>query len=54
MVTVGFVEGGQALNVNPQTVIYGGSFRSLPSEGLSYLQQRIEEVPNEKNQRVPI
>lgn len=43
-VTVGFVEGGQAGNVIPETVKFGGTFRSFSSEGLSYLQQRIKEV----------
>ncbi|KAK9290531.1 hypothetical protein L1049_008701 [Liquidambar formosana] len=44
VVTVGFVEGGQALNVIPETLRFGGTFRSLTTEGLSYLQQRIKEI----------
>ncbi|KAF3441609.1 hypothetical protein FNV43_RR15524 [Rhamnella rubrinervis] len=44
VVTVGFFEGGQALNVIPQTVRFGGTFRSMTIEGLIYIQQRIKEV----------
>ncbi|PON43721.1 Amidohydrolase [Parasponia andersonii] len=44
VVSVGFIEGGQAGNVIPETVRFGGSFRSFTSEGLSYLQQRIKEI----------
>ncbi|CAK9180805.1 unnamed protein product [Ilex paraguariensis] len=44
VVTVGYIEGGQAANVIPETVKFGGTFRSLTSEGLSYLQERIKEV----------
>ncbi|XP_048322137.2 IAA-amino acid hydrolase ILR1-like 4 [Ziziphus jujuba] len=44
VVSVGFIEGGQALNVIPETMRFGGTFRSMTSEGLSYLQQRIKEV----------
>ncbi|KAJ7976179.1 IAA-amino acid hydrolase ILR1 [Quillaja saponaria] len=44
VVTVGFIEGGQAVNVIPEVVRFGGTFRSLTSEGQSYLQQRIKEV----------
>ncbi|KAK9289345.1 hypothetical protein L1049_007500 [Liquidambar formosana] len=44
VVTVGFMEGGQAVNVIPEYVKFGGTFRSLTSEGLSYIQKRIREV----------
>lgn len=44
MVSVGFIEGGQAGNVIPETVRFGGTLRSMTSEGLSYLMQRIKEV----------
>ncbi|XP_062112652.1 IAA-amino acid hydrolase ILR1-like 3 [Humulus lupulus] len=44
VVSVAFINGGQAENIIPETVIFGGSFRSFTSEGLSYLQQRIKEV----------
>ena len=44
MVTVGFIEGGQAENVIPESVKFGGTYRSMTSEGLSYVQQRIKEV----------
>ncbi|KAF6169271.1 hypothetical protein GIB67_013701 [Kingdonia uniflora] len=42
--TVGFVQGGQAENVIPESVRFGGTFRSMTSDGLSYLKQRIREV----------
>ncbi|OMO82422.1 Peptidase M20 [Corchorus capsularis] len=44
VVTVGSIEGGQAGNVIPETVRFSGTFRSLSSEGVSYLQKRIKEV----------
>jgi IAA-amino acid hydrolase len=44
VVSVGFIEGGQAGNVIPETVRFGGTLRSMTSEGLSYLMQRIKEV----------
>ncbi|OVA07099.1 Peptidase M20 [Macleaya cordata] len=44
VVTVGFIECGQAGNVIPASVKFGGTFRSLTTEGLSYLRQRIKEV----------
>ncbi|VVA15438.1 Hypothetical predicted protein, partial [Prunus dulcis] len=44
VVTVGMIEGGQAANIIPETVRLKGTFRSMTSEGLNYLQQRIQEV----------
>ncbi|WCJ34236.1 IAA-amino acid hydrolase ILR1 [Euphorbia peplus] len=44
VVSVAFVEAGQAENVIPETVKFGGTYRSLTTEGFSYLQQRIKEV----------
>ena len=44
MVTVGFIEGGEAGNVIPETVKFGGTYRSLSPQGLSYIQERIKEV----------
>ncbi|KAF5750555.1 IAA-amino acid hydrolase [Tripterygium wilfordii] len=44
VVTVGFVEAGQAGNVIPETVKLGGTFRSMTTSGFSYLMQRIKEV----------
>ncbi|KAF8006950.1 hypothetical protein BT93_K1063 [Corymbia citriodora subsp. variegata] len=44
VITVGFVEGGQALNVIPEKVRFGGTFRSMTSDGLHSLKQRIKEV----------
>ncbi|KAJ9695030.1 hypothetical protein PVL29_010500 [Vitis rotundifolia] len=44
VVTVGLVDGGEAGNVIPESVKIGGTFRSLTSQGLLYLQERIKEV----------
>ncbi|GFY97923.1 peptidase M20/M25/M40 family protein [Actinidia rufa] len=44
VVTVGFVEGGQAGNVIPEIVKLGGTYRSLSPQGLYRIQKRIKEV----------
>ncbi|KAA8518524.1 hypothetical protein F0562_015998 [Nyssa sinensis] len=44
VVTVGYIAGGQAENVIPETVKFGGTYRSLTPQGLSYIQERIKEV----------
>ncbi|KAG8376768.1 hypothetical protein BUALT_Bualt09G0098200 [Buddleja alternifolia] len=44
VVSIGYVQGGEALNVIPETVKFGGTFRFMNSESFSYLQQRIKEV----------
>lgn len=44
VVTVGYIKGGNAYNVVPETVELGGTYRSLSSEGLSHIKQRIEEI----------
>ncbi|OVA07101.1 Peptidase M20 [Macleaya cordata] len=44
VLTVGFIESGQAENVIPESVKFGGTFRSMTNEGLSYIHQRIKEV----------
>ncbi|KNA20228.1 hypothetical protein SOVF_053790 [Spinacia oleracea] len=44
VVTVGYLKGGQARNVIPEKVEFGGTFRSLSSEGLTYLRNRIKEI----------
>ncbi|KAJ8899113.1 hypothetical protein K2173_010469 [Erythroxylum novogranatense] len=44
VVTVGYIEGGKAGNIIPESVKFGGTFRSLTNEGLSYLQKRIKEI----------
>ncbi|KAK4396564.1 IAA-amino acid hydrolase ILR1-like 7 [Sesamum angolense] len=44
VVSIGFVQGGEALNVIPETVKFGGTFRFINSESHSYLKQRIKEV----------
>ncbi|KAL0338674.1 UNVERIFIED_CONTAM: IAA-amino acid hydrolase ILR1-like 7 [Sesamum angustifolium] len=44
VVSIGFVQGGEALNVIPETVKFGGTFRFINSESHSYLKQRIKEI----------
>ncbi|XP_071910726.1 IAA-amino acid hydrolase ILR1-like 3 [Coffea arabica] len=44
VVSIGSIDGGQAGNVIPETVKFGGTFRFMTSEGFSYLRQRIKEV----------
>ncbi|TVT98105.1 hypothetical protein EJB05_56605, partial [Eragrostis curvula] len=44
VVSVTFMKGGDAYNVIPESVAFGGTFRSLTTEGLSYLMQRIKEI----------
>ncbi|KAM0863571.1 hypothetical protein ACQ4PT_044514 [Festuca glaucescens] len=44
VISVTFVNGGDAYNVIPETVSFGGTFRSLTTEGLSYLKKRIKEI----------
>ncbi|RZC57289.1 hypothetical protein C5167_004605 [Papaver somniferum] len=45
VVSVGFIDGGgQAGNVIPEIVKFGGTFRSMTNEGASYLRRRIKEV----------
>ncbi|PIA28150.1 hypothetical protein AQUCO_07200058v1 [Aquilegia coerulea] len=44
VVTVGYVHAGHAENVIPETVTFGGTFRSMTTEGQSYLKQRIKEI----------
>ena len=39
-----FIRGGEAFNVIPESVTLGGTFRSMTTEGLSYLKTRIREV----------
>ncbi|KAK4736372.1 hypothetical protein R3W88_000069 [Solanum pinnatisectum] len=44
VITVAFVDGGDAGNVIPESVKFGGTFRFLTFEGHSYLKQRIKEI----------
>lgn len=44
MLSVTYVRGGTALNVIPPYVELGGTLRSLTTEGLHRLRQRIKEV----------
>ncbi|XP_026425929.1 IAA-amino acid hydrolase ILR1-like 3 isoform X2 [Papaver somniferum] len=43
VVSVGLIRAGQAGNVIPESVNFGGTYRSLTTEGFSYLRQRIKE-----------
>ncbi|CAN6165750.1 unnamed protein product [Urochloa humidicola] len=44
VVSITFVKGGEAYNVIPESVTFGGTLRSLSNEGLSYLKKRIKEI----------
>uniref|UniRef100_A0A6N2KFY5 Peptidase M20 dimerisation domain-containing protein n=1 Tax=Salix viminalis TaxID=40686 RepID=A0A6N2KFY5_SALVM len=44
VVSVSFIEAGQAGNVIPETMRFGGSIRSLTTEGLVFLQQRVKQI----------
>lgn len=42
--TIGFITGGQAHNVIPESVKFGGTFRSLSSKGVLETKERIKQV----------
>ncbi|KAG6638124.1 hypothetical protein CIPAW_10G013900 [Carya illinoinensis] len=44
VVTVGSINGGRACNVISDSVRIEGTFRSLSTEGLSFIQERIKEI----------
>ncbi|KAK8459213.1 hypothetical protein SEVIR_2G101800v4 [Setaria viridis] len=44
VVSVTFVKGGDAYNVIPESVTFGGTLRSMTNEGLLYLMKRIKEI----------
>nr|CAB3494610.1 unnamed protein product [Digitaria exilis] len=44
VVSVTFVKGGDAYNVIPESMTFGGTLRSMTNEGLSYLMMRVKEV----------
>ncbi|KAJ0969701.1 hypothetical protein J5N97_022578 [Dioscorea zingiberensis] len=44
VVSVGFIKAGDAHNVIPESVTFGGTFRSLTTEGIVYLTRRIKEI----------
>ncbi|PVH63645.1 hypothetical protein PAHAL_2G076000 [Panicum hallii] len=44
VVSVTFVKGGDAYNVIPESVTFGGTLRSMTNEGLSYLMKRVIEI----------
>ncbi|XP_028556548.1 IAA-amino acid hydrolase ILR1-like 7 [Dendrobium catenatum] len=44
VVSVGIVKAGDAYNVIPESVTFGGTFRSVTTEGLYILLSRIREV----------
>ncbi|KAL5218267.1 hypothetical protein ABZP36_018951 [Zizania latifolia] len=39
-----FIKGGEASNVIPESVTLGGTFRSMTTQGMSHLMNRIREV----------
>ncbi|WOG91127.1 hypothetical protein DCAR_0310375 [Daucus carota subsp. sativus] len=44
VVSVGFIDGGQAGNVIPEIVKFGGTYRSMSTDGFAYAQLRIREI----------
>ncbi|KAH9316400.1 hypothetical protein KI387_025027, partial [Taxus chinensis] len=44
VVSIGFVNGGNGLNVIPSYVKFGGTIRSLTTKGLSHLKSRVKDV----------
>ncbi|KAF9612147.1 hypothetical protein IFM89_038335 [Coptis chinensis] len=44
VVSVAYIQAGEAMNVIPEFVKLGGTFRSMTPEGYSYLKQRIKEI----------
>lgn len=44
VLSVTYIQGGGALNVVPASVEFGGTLRSLTTEGLYQLRQRLKEV----------
>ncbi|CAD6268804.1 unnamed protein product [Miscanthus lutarioriparius] len=44
VVSITFVKGGEAFNVIPESVTFGGTMRSISDDGLSYLMKRIKEI----------
>ncbi|KAH9317591.1 hypothetical protein KI387_019360 [Taxus chinensis] len=44
VISIGYINGGEAVNVIPNQVKIGGSLRSMTSKGLTTLQERVKEV----------
>ncbi|KAJ0972738.1 hypothetical protein J5N97_020697 [Dioscorea zingiberensis] len=44
VVSVGFIRAGEAHNVIPESVTFGGTFRCLTTEAISHLLKRIKEI----------
>ncbi|OAY83433.1 IAA-amino acid hydrolase ILR1-like 5 [Ananas comosus] len=44
LLSVTYVKGGEAYNITPTSVEFGGTLRSLTTEGLIRLQKRVKEV----------
>jgi IAA-amino acid hydrolase len=44
VVSVTYVKAGKALDATPDVVEFGGTLRSLTTEGLYRLQRRVKEV----------
>ncbi|XP_039045542.1 IAA-amino acid hydrolase ILR1-like 3 [Hibiscus syriacus] len=53
VVSVGIVQSGPAVNTFPETVTFGGKFRSMTNEALYYLHLRIKQV-NVINQQATV
>ncbi|GJN27003.1 hypothetical protein PR202_gb14979 [Eleusine coracana subsp. coracana] len=44
VLSVNYVKGGKALDATPSTIEFGGTLRSITTEGLYRLQKRVKEV----------
>ncbi|XP_074311823.1 IAA-amino acid hydrolase ILR1 [Silene latifolia] len=44
VVSIGYLRAGEARNVIPEKVEFGGTYRSMSPEGLTYLKTRIKEI----------
>ncbi|KAH9317630.1 hypothetical protein KI387_019399, partial [Taxus chinensis] len=44
VISVTFFDGGKGYNVIPNKVRFGGTFRSLTTQGLAQLRKRIKEI----------
>lgn len=44
VISIGFIKAGEAFNVIPETVMFGGTYRSVTTEGLIDLSTRIKDV----------
>ncbi|KAH9317605.1 hypothetical protein KI387_019374, partial [Taxus chinensis] len=44
VVSIGFINGGEGLNVIPSRVKFGGTLRSFTTKGLLILKKRVKEI----------